>query len=83
MGRHKNGWQLAEYAGHGTPGGLRHLLSRSRWEADKVRNDLPAYVAEHLGADGGVLTIDDTGYVEKGTTSTGCPTSALRDRRPH
>ncbi len=26
----KNGWQLAEYAGHATPDGLQHLLSRSR-----------------------------------------------------
>ncbi|MFD7409464.1 hypothetical protein ACFV7R_44160 [Streptomyces sp. NPDC059866] len=25
----KNGWQLAKYAGHATPDGLQHLLSRS------------------------------------------------------
>ncbi|SFX54470.1 IS701 family transposase [Streptomyces atratus] len=67
----KNGWQLAEYAGHATPDGLQHLLSRSRWEADEVRDDLHAYVAEHLGADNGVLIIDDTGFVKKGTTSAG------------
>jgi len=36
----KNGWQLAEYAGHGTPNGLQHLLSRSRWNADEIRDDL-------------------------------------------
>ncbi|MGW7594972.1 transposase, partial [Streptomyces rubiginosohelvolus] len=36
----KNGWQLAEYVGHATPDGLQHLLSRSRWEADEVRDDL-------------------------------------------
>ncbi|MFE7357188.1 IS701 family transposase [Streptomyces sp. NPDC057543] len=70
MGR-KNGWQLAEYAGHATPDGLQHLLSRSRWEADEVRDDLHAYVAEHLGANNGVLIIDDTGFVKKGTTSAG------------
>ncbi|MFE3906361.1 IS701 family transposase [Streptomyces sp. NPDC059153] len=67
----KNGWQLAEYAGHATPDGLQHLLSRSRWEADEVRDDLHAYVAEYLGADNGVLIIDDTGFVKKGTTSAG------------
>lgn len=67
----KNGWQLAEYAGHATPDGLQHLLSRSRWEADEVRDDLHAYVAEHLGAKNGVLIIDDTGFVKKGTTSAG------------
>ncbi|MFJ1551114.1 transposase [Streptomyces sp. NPDC088246] len=62
----KNGWQLAEYAGHATPDGLQHLLSRSRWEADEVRDDLHAYVAEHLGADNGVLIIDDTGCAPRG-----------------
>lgn len=48
---------------------LQHLLSRSRWEADEVRDDLHAYVAEHLGADNGVLIIDDTGFVKKDTAS--------------
>lgn len=67
----KNGWQLAEYAGHATPDGLQHLLSRSRWEADGGRDDLHAYVAEYLGADNGVLIIDDTGFVKKGITSAG------------
>jgi len=67
----KNGWQLAEYAGHTTPDGLQHLLSRSRWDADEIRDDLQTYVAEHLGADDGVLIIDDTGFVKKGTTSAG------------
>ncbi|MEU9095971.1 hypothetical protein [Streptomyces sp. NPDC048428] len=41
----RNGWQLAEYAGHAPLDGLQHLLSRSRWEADEVRDDLHAYVA--------------------------------------
>jgi hypothetical protein len=36
----KNSWQLAEYAGHATPHGLRHLLSHSRWDADGLRDDL-------------------------------------------
>ncbi|MFB7669670.1 transposase, partial [Kitasatospora sp. NPDC056138] len=67
----KNGWQLAEYAGHATPDGLQHLLSRSRWDADEIRDDLQAYIAEHLGTDDGVLIIDDTGFVKKGTTSAG------------
>jgi hypothetical protein len=28
----KNGWQLAEYAGHSSPAGLQHLLSRAGWD---------------------------------------------------
>ncbi|MFD5271557.1 IS701 family transposase [Streptomyces sp. NPDC058335] len=67
----KNSWQLAEHAGHATPDGLQRLLSRCRWDPDEIRDDLQAYVAERLGADGGVLIIDDTGFVKKGTTSAG------------
>jgi SRSO17 transposase len=67
----KNSWQLAEQAGHTTPDGLQHLLSRARWDADEIRDDLQTYVAEQLGREGGVLIIDDTGFVKKGTTSAG------------
>ncbi|WP_412102001.1 transposase [Kitasatospora purpeofusca] len=67
----KNGWQLAEYAGHSTPGGLQHLLAGARWNADEIRDEIQRYVAEHLGEADGVLIIDDTGFVKKGTTSAG------------
>lgn len=67
----KNSWQLAEYAGHATPDGLQHLLSVSRWDADGLRDDLQAYVTEQLGQPDGVLIMDDTGFVKKGTTSAG------------
>jgi SRSO17 transposase len=67
----KNGWQLAEYAGHRTPDGLQHLLSHSRWDADRLRDDLQTYAAEQLGTSQGVLIIYDTGFVKKGITSAG------------
>ncbi|MEW2080145.1 IS701 family transposase [Streptomyces sp. NPDC013433] len=67
----KNGWQLAEYAGHHTPDGLQRLLNGATWEADDVRDDLQTYVADKLGEDGGVLILDDTGFIKKGTTSAG------------
>lgn len=67
----KNSWQLAEHAGHATPDGLQHLLSRARWNPDDIRDDLQTYVAEHLGRPDGVLIIDDTGFLKKGTTSAG------------
>jgi SRSO17 transposase len=66
----KNGWQLAEWAGHRDPAGLQHLLSGARWDADAVRDDVRDYVAQRLGA-GGVLILDDTGFIKKGTTSAG------------
>ncbi|MEW1569398.1 transposase [Streptomyces sp. NPDC093509] len=67
----KNGWQLAEYAGHHTPDGLQRLLNKATWNADNVRDDLQIYVAEKLGEDDGVLILDDTGFIKKGITSAG------------
>ena len=32
----KNGWQLAEHLGEGTPDGVQHLLARADWDADAV-----------------------------------------------
>src|SRR3954464_6377328 len=67
----KNGWQLAELAGEPTPDGMQHLLARADWEADAVRDDLRAYVAEHLGDAQAVLVVDETGFLKKGTKSVG------------
>ena len=67
----KNGWQLAEAAGDATPDGVQDFLSRMRWDADAVRDDLQAYVAEHLGDEGAVLVLDETGFLKKGTKSAG------------
>jgi SRSO17 transposase len=67
----KNSWQVAEYAGHGTPDGLQRLLNSSAWDPDLLRDELRAYVAERLGEAGGVLILDDTGFVKKGRTSAG------------
>jgi SRSO17 transposase len=67
----KNGWQLAEAAGDATPDGMQDFLGRMRWDADRVRDDLRAYVVEHLGDPGAVLVLDETGFVKKGTHSVG------------
>src|SRR5918912_1304237 len=67
----KNGWQLAENAGDRTPDGVQDLLARMRWDADQVRDDLCAYVVAHLGDADGVLVLDETGFVKKGTKSVG------------
>jgi SRSO17 transposase len=70
LGR-KNGWQLAEHAGERTPDGMQRLLSTAGWDPDRVRDDLRAYVVEHLGDPGAVLVVDETGFLKKGTTSAG------------
>jgi SRSO17 transposase len=68
----KNGWQLAEAIGEAEPRGVQRLLSHASWDADGVRDDLRAYVTEHLGEPAsGVLIVDDTGFVKKGTKSVG------------
>src|SRR5215204_1086537 len=64
----KNGWQLAEAAGEATPDGIQRLLNTAEWDAEVVRDDLREYVVEHLGDDeGGVLIVDETGFLKKGT----------------
>jgi hypothetical protein len=67
----KNGWQLAEHAGEATPDGMQRLLATADWDPDRVRDDLRAYVVEHLGDPGAVLVADETGFLKKGTTSVG------------
>ena len=67
----KNGWQLAEALGEAGPQGVQRLLNAAHWDADAVRDDLRAYVAEHLGAPDGVLVLDETGFLKKGTKSVG------------
>jgi SRSO17 transposase len=67
----KNGWQLAEAVGDRTPDGVQDFLSRVHWDADAVRDDLHAYVVQHLGDPDGVLILDETGFLKKGTKSAG------------
>jgi len=55
----KNGWQLAEAAGDATPDGMQDFLGRMRWGADAVRDDLRAYVVEHLGDPGAAVLVLD------------------------
>jgi SRSO17 transposase len=67
----RNGWQLAEVLGERSPDGVQRLLRTARWDADAVRNDLRAYVVEHLGDPDAVLVIDETGFLKKGSKSVG------------
>ena len=67
----KNGWQLAEHLGESGPQGVQRLLNAAGWDADAVRDDLRDYVVEHLGAPDGVLIVDETGFLKKGTKSVG------------
>src|SRR5512135_2106828 len=67
----KNGWQLAEHLGERTPDGVQRLLNAADWDAEAVRDDLRAYVMEHLADPQAVLVVDETGFLKKGTHSVG------------
>jgi hypothetical protein len=68
----KNGWALAEEAGHAGPDRIqRLLLNRIEWDADEVLDDVRDYVVEHLGDPDAVLIVDDTGFLKKGIRSAG------------
>ena len=57
--------------GRRTPDGMQRLLATADWDPDLVRDDLRGYVVEHLGDPGGVLVVDETGFLKKGTNSVG------------
>jgi SRSO17 transposase len=68
----KNGWQLAEAIGECGVKGVQRLLNAATWDADAMQDDLCDYVIEHLGDDtSGVLIVDETGFLKKGTKSCG------------
>jgi SRSO17 transposase len=50
---------------------MQRVLSGAHWDAAAVRNDLRAYVVEHLGDPEAVLIVDETGFLKKGTKSVG------------
>ncbi len=66
----KNCWNLAEHAGLTGPQTMQRLLRTARWDVDAVRDDLRDYVIEQLG-EGGVLIVDETGFLKKGARSAG------------
>src|SRR5688500_2384140 len=66
-----HGWHWAEAVGDTSPDGVQGCLARVRGDADAVRDDLRAYVVEHLGDSDAVLVLDETGFVKKGRHSVG------------
>jgi SRSO17 transposase len=50
---------------------MQRLLGDAVWDADGVRDDLRAYVADELGRPDGVLILDDTGDLKRGQCTVG------------
>ncbi|MCC3768433.1 IS701 family transposase [Streptomyces sp. UNOC14_S4] len=67
----KNGWTLAEQAGERGPQGMQRLLNEADWDEHRVRDHVRSYVLEHIGAQDGVLVVDETGFIKKGVRSAG------------
>src|SRR6266436_10107538 len=67
----KNGWQMAEELGDPNAHGVQRLLAEADWDEEAVRDDLRAYVIEHLGETSGILAVDETGFLKKGKKSAG------------
>jgi len=42
---------------------MQDFLTRTRWDADAVRDDLQDYVVEHLGDEKAVLVLDESGFL--------------------
>src|SRR5512134_363755 len=67
----KNGWQLAEAIGDARPWRTQRVLSQVHWDQDAARDLCRDYVLEHLADEDGVLVIDETGFLKKGSKSAG------------
>jgi SRSO17 transposase len=67
----KNGWQMAEELGEANAHGVQRLLEEADWDEEAVRDELRTYVIEQLGESGGILVVDETGFVKKGKESAG------------
>ena len=66
----RNGWHLAEAAGDRSPYAMQHLLGRSSWDVEGVREETRRYVREGLGQIRARI-VDESGFLKKGTKSAG------------
>ncbi len=70
LGR-KNGWTMAERAGHATPHRIQKFLGEASWDVDALLGEVQDYIAIHLGHEQATLVLDDTQVIKKGTRSVG------------
>jgi SRSO17 transposase len=67
----KNGWTLAEHAGHSHPGRVQTFLCRGAWHAGELESAVRDLVVAEMGDPDAVLVIDDTQMIKKGVKSVG------------
>ena len=66
----KNAWGLSEEAGQSDPYSFQHMVRRAKWDEEAVRDEVQDYARQNLG-EGGVLAVDETGFLKKGEKSAG------------
>ena len=71
----KNCWWLAEQAGHHRPARMQRLLRDVVWDAEAVRDDLRAFVVEHLYHPDAILIVDETEFLKRATDRSECNAS--------
>jgi SRSO17 transposase len=79
----KNCWTIAEHAGDDSPGGMQDLIGRASWDDRLVRADLRDFVTARLGHPDGILVVDETGDLKKGTHTVGVLIAWSIYRRRH
>jgi SRSO17 transposase len=67
----RNGWTVAEYAGHSPPGRVQTFLSRGAWDGGELEERVRDLVVEEMGDPEAVLIVDDTQLIKKGLRSVG------------
>jgi SRSO17 transposase len=67
----KTGWMLPEAAGLSRPYRIQSLLGRSSWSADALCQRVRRHALNALCDPDGVLVVDETGFLKKGTQSVG------------
>src|SRR5512142_1752853 len=65
----KNGWTLAQRAGHTHPGRMQSFLCRGAWSAVELEAEVRRYVVQEVGSAEAVLIVDDTQIGKKGRRS--------------
>jgi len=70
LGR-KNGWTMAERAGHATPHRIQKFLGEASWDPDALLAEVQDYIAGWLGDAQATLVLDDTQVIKKGMRSVG------------
>jgi SRSO17 transposase len=63
----ENCWTIAEHAGDDGPGGMQDLIGRASWDDAGVRADVRDSPPPGSGIPTGVLSVDETGDLKRGT----------------